>query len=131
MSDDIDYAYLLMPLKWVIANPKIKFEADNNSCRYFKRMKVYFNIFRQAINNKNFEMFSDAFAKLLREEDSFCDMFLYSFLNAMNEENIMEVIFDKKDTLDNRTFVNFCNATKEVRKFKTYMKQNPPSCCSH
>ena len=132
MSADIDYVYLLMPLKFVLQTPNIQFEADNNKCPHFKRSKVYFNIFTKAIKENNRDLFFNTFGKLLtKEEEKFCDMFLYTFLDVMDEELFMEDIFEKKETMDNQTFLSFSTAASEVRKFKTYMKENPSCCCSH
>jgi len=132
MSDVIDYVYLLMPLKIVLSKSKIEFVSDNNCCPHFKRMKVYFNIFRQAIKKNNRNLFFDTYGKLLtKEDDKFCDMFLFTFLDVMNEEVFMQDIFENKDTMDDGTFLSFSTAAKEVRKFKKYMKENPPCCCSH
>jgi len=132
MSDDIDYVYLVMPMKWVLSNEKLEFEADNNECPHFKRMKVYFNLLQNAVKQNNRDVFFKIFGKLVcNEKTSLRDMFLHSFLEAFDEEDFMEHIFETKDTMDDGMFLSFSNAAKEVRNFKKYMKENPPCCCSH
>jgi hypothetical protein len=128
-TDDVDYTYLLSVLITLFKAP-IEFCSDNNSCPHFKKMKVYFNLMTMAVRSKNTDIYHKAVESLMENDNNFIHSFFATFLNNVDEAVVMERVFDNKDKLTNQEFLELSKECKEVRRFKEYIKENPPHCCS-
>jgi len=126
---DFDYYALYLPLKWVLKDNRIKFNSNNNACPHFKRMKVYFNLFNTAVKQDNKDLFLNTYEKLVDENICVANKFLSLFLRMFDEDDYLEFIFEHKEEMGDQEFLDKSNICAHTRKFKSFIRENPPCCC--
>lgn len=70
-----------------------------------------------AFISNDVELFADIYEKLTHER--FAPLFLYTCLKGLNEETMLENVFDDKEELGDSAFLMQSNSLAEVRKLKT------------
>jgi len=89
-------------------------------CKYVKRTQIYFKLLKN--NRDDFDAYHHVCETICEKEpDWFIDSFIFSFLDNVEEDNMMEELFDNKDDYNNGEYVFRCNVLKDVKKFKNYM----------
>ena len=127
---DFDYYELFVPLKWVLQDNNITFVSNNNACPHFKRMKVYFNLLNTAVKQNNKDLFLNTYEKLVENESScVANKFLSIFLKDFDEDDYLGFIFEQKEEMGDQEYLDKSNFCAHMRKFKNYIRENPPCCC--
>ena len=125
MPDDIDYAYIFAMMRLIIRDTK-EFNATCpcGDCVFIKRATIYFKLFKSQADNT--ERFTKIIKSMLLEKDWFINSFIMSFLCDIDEDSMMEQLFDNKNDLDNKSYLYRCDTLMNVKKFKNMMTQHYP-----
>ena len=120
MSEDIDYHYLFYVMRWVIRGAKeLGISCVCKDCKYAKRAIIYFKMLKYNVDNH--QLYTRICDLIMNEEDTFIDNYIYSFLENVDEDEMMETLFNDKETLSNDIYILRCNALMNVKKFKNIM----------
>jgi hypothetical protein len=94
----------------------------DTSCDFEKRVRVYFNLLKSHRDNPS--TFYDFCEMMInREELCFTHNFLYSFLKDVNEDVMMDNLFDKKEDMTNEDYLRRCDILMTVKKFRNMMEK--------
>ena len=118
---DVEYGHLFYIIRHIIRDIKdFVASCECKDCNYVKRTKVYFKLLKT--NRTNLDIYTDICTKIVEKEpDWFIDSFIFSFLDSIDEDDMMEKLFDNKDDYNNGEYLFRCNVLKDVKKFKNYM----------
>lgn len=125
MPDYVDYAYIIAMMRLVIKNTE-EFNATCScgDCVFVKRATIYFKLFKSQADNR--ERLATITKSLLSEQDWFVFSFIMSFLADVDEDAMMDELFDRKDNMDNNSYLYRCDTLMNVKKFKNMME--PQKC---
>jgi hypothetical protein len=118
---DIEYAHLFYIIRHIIRDIKdMVASCECKDCKYVKRTQIYFKLLKN--NRDEIEAYSRVCDTLMsKEPDWFIESFIHSFLDNIDEDDMMEKLFDNKDDYNNGEYVFRCNVLKDVKKFKNYI----------
>ena len=118
---DVEYAHLFYIIGHVIRDIKeMVASCACKDCKYVKRTQIYFKLLKNNRDNP------DAYIRVCdtiyeKEAEWFIDCFIFSFLDNVDEDIMMEELFNNKEDYNNSEYVFRCNVLRDVKKFKNYM----------
>jgi hypothetical protein len=120
-QEEFNYTHLFWALNRVIQDcTEFNASCKCKDCDFVKRVRVYFNLLKShSVNPKSYSDF--CYMMLDREEGWVVNTFLYSFLQRVDEDAMMDKLFDNKEDMTTDEYLSRCDMLMSIKNFKNMM----------
>jgi hypothetical protein len=125
MSRDFSYVHLF-DIMFSVLKDKTELIASCPKCPnciYLKKVRVYFKLLKDCVDKRQKEKYIKILDRFVQEEDWFCDSFIYSVIVSVDEDVMMEEVYDEKETISNELYLKKCNTLMSIKKFRAMMNE--------